>query len=67
MTSRHVMPRLNPGIQAFLDEHKNVDGRDEPGHDEQEASLPNPFRRAFFGKRLRPLDIVYATIAFTAG
>jgi hypothetical protein len=31
-----VMPGLVPGIHVFLSNSKNVDGRDEPGHDEVE-------------------------------
>jgi hypothetical protein len=33
MLSLFVMPGLVPGIHAFLDARKDVDGRDKPGHD----------------------------------
>jgi len=33
------MPGLVPGIHVFLAVSKNVDGRDEPGHDEDNLSL----------------------------
>ena len=29
-----VMPGLVPGIHVFSGPHKDVDGRDKPGHDE---------------------------------
>jgi len=36
IASRIVMPGLVPGIHVFLDgRSKDVDGRDEPGHDEE--------------------------------
>jgi hypothetical protein len=31
---RFVMPGLVPGIHAFAASKEDVDGRDEPGHDE---------------------------------
>jgi hypothetical protein len=35
------MPGLVPGIHVFLDAaSKNVDGRDEPGHDGRENTCP---------------------------
>jgi hypothetical protein len=35
-----VMPGLVPGIHVFLSYlHKNVDGRDKPGHDEERLSV----------------------------
>jgi hypothetical protein len=36
-----VMPGLGPGIHVFLDvgEQEDVDGRDEPGHDEVDECL----------------------------
>ncbi|TKW79463.1 MAG: hypothetical protein DI543_05060 [Bradyrhizobium icense] len=41
------MPGLDPGIHALLFSLKNVDGRDEPGHDEVETVvLPHPEERA---------------------
>ena len=34
-----VMPGLVPGIHAFLStNHKDVDGRDKPGHDDLHAT-----------------------------
>jgi hypothetical protein len=38
------MPGLVPGIHVLAESRcpKNVDGRDEPGHDETQASLTNP-------------------------
>ncbi len=30
------MPGLVPGIHVLLDGHKDVDGRDKPGHDDNE-------------------------------
>ena len=37
---RLVMPGLDPGIHAFLSICQDVDGRDEPGHDDVERMLP---------------------------
>jgi hypothetical protein len=34
------MPGLVPGIHVFLPAKKNVDGRDEPGHDDAETGVP---------------------------
>jgi hypothetical protein len=34
------MPGLVPGIHAFLSRGEDVDGRDEPGHDDFERSQP---------------------------
>jgi len=35
-----VMPGLVPGIHVLFCCTKNVDGRDKPGHDESETSVP---------------------------
>jgi hypothetical protein len=34
--SLHVMPGLVPGIHVFAASREDVDGRDEPGHDDVE-------------------------------
>jgi methionyl-tRNA formyltransferase len=48
------VPGLDPGIHAFLDGSKHVDGRDEPGHDgwdraEQDSCDQMPLRLIFMG------------------
>jgi hypothetical protein len=46
------MPRLDPGIHDFLSVYKDVDGRDKPGHDEQNTSGTS---------HSKPLDSIYPT------
>jgi hypothetical protein len=38
-----VVPGLVPGIHVLCTARQGVDGRDKPGHDDVEASAPQPF------------------------
>ena len=53
------MPGLDPGIYAFLSICQDVDGRDEPGHDDAERCCPAP-RLKFGTLALDGQDLDYA-------
>ena len=61
------MPGLDPGIHAFPFGCQDVDGRDKPGHDDGEVSMPNGPQRHMRSPCRQAGEVKLAGIALAIG